>query len=71
MKEYFRGVASQATAILLAAAGAALFTFFQSIVADSGICPAPVISPEATGTVAAAAKAIHSAVTTNWGTMRA
>lgn len=62
-KQYIKGVAVQATAILLAAIGAGLFAFFQSIAATTGVCPAPVSNPAEIGALGAGLKAIHSAIT--------
>jgi hypothetical protein len=67
MKDYFRGVATQATAIILAALGAAAFAFFQSAATSTGICPLPSVSPEEAGATGALFKAIHSAFVMNRG----
>lgn len=61
MKQYLKGVATQATAILLAALGAAAFAFFQSMAASTGVCPAPVSNPAEIGAMGAMFKGIHTA----------
>ena len=71
MKDYFKGVASQATAILLAAAGAAAFAFFQSMAASYGVCPAPAVDPVEVGGMGALFKGIHTALTLNHGILKA
>lgn len=62
MKEYAKGVAAQATAIVLAAAGAALIAFFQSAASQTGICPLPQVTPGEAGALGALFKGIHSAL---------
>jgi len=62
MNNYLKSVATQATAILLAALGAAAFAFFQSMAASSGVCPPPLSSPEDVGVLGATFKAIHTAL---------
>lgn len=69
MKAYFKGVAVQATAIILAALGAAAFTFLQSVAAQSGVCPTPTTSPETAGAIGALFKGIHTALTVKSGTL--
>lgn len=71
MKDYLKGVATQATAILLAAAGAAAFAFFQSMAASYGVCPAPAVDPVEVGGLGALFKSIHTALTMNYGILRA
>lgn len=63
MNEYFKGVATQGTAILLAALAAGAITFFQSLAAQSGVCPAPVASPGQAGVLGAIFKTVHTAFT--------
>lgn len=63
MKSYWKGVAAQTTAILLAAAGAATFTFFQSLAAQTGVCATPEIDIAQAGTLGAIFKAAHTAFT--------
>lgn len=67
MKDYFKGVATQATAIMLAAFGAAAIAFFQSAATSAGICPMPTVSPQEAGVTGALFKAIHSAFVLNRG----
>ena len=69
MKQYMQGVATQATAILLAALGAAAFAFFQSLAATTGVCPSPASDPAQIGALGAAFKGIHSALTMKVGIM--
>lgn len=61
MKEYLKSVGTQATAILIAAAGAAAFTFFQSVASSTGVCPEPAVSVTETGILGGVFKAAHSA----------
>lgn len=65
MNTYWQNVAAQATAILLAALGAAFITFLQTIIAQMGSIDATNVSPETAGALGAAFKATHSALTTN------
>lgn len=65
MKTYFKAVAAQTTGILLAAAGAAVFTFAQSVASQTGVCPTPNVSPVEVGTIGALFKGVHSALTTH------
>lgn len=69
MKDYIKGVATQATAIILAALGAAAFAFFQSAASSAGICPAQTASVEEVGLLGALFKGIHSAILLGRGTM--
>lgn len=68
-KAFFRQIGAQAASILLAAAGAALLTFIQSVATLSGACDVPTASPEQAGTLGAGLKAIHSAFALRRGTM--
>lgn len=61
MKIYLKGVAVQATAILLAGLGAAAIAFFQSVAAQTGACPSPAMGPGSVGALGAAIKGVHSA----------
>ena len=61
MKSYFKGVAAQMTAIILAAAGAAIFTFFQSVATQTGVCEVPTDAVGQAGALGAMIKAGHSA----------
>lgn len=61
MKQYFSSVATQVTAIVLAATGAAAFTFFQSVASQTGVCPAPVDATSQAGVLGALFKGAHSA----------
>lgn len=63
MKQYLKSAATQATAILLAAGAAALFTFFQSLATQTGVCPLPAGSPEQAGALGALFKGAHSIFT--------
>lgn len=63
MKQYLKSVSSQATAIIIAAAGAALITFLQSIVASTGACDPIPVKPEEAGALGAMFKGTHSAFT--------
>lgn len=69
MKEYFKGVASQATAILLAALAAGAFAFFQSMAASYGVCQPPMSDPVEVGGLGALFKGIHTVLTTKHGIM--
>lgn len=71
MKEYWKSVAAQATAIVLAAAGAGAFAFFQSLAASNGLCPEGVSDPKEIGALGAGFKAIHSVITMKHGIMHA
>lgn len=59
---YFKQVAAQITAILLAALAAALFTFVQSVADQSGICTETGLVNGKAPAIAAALKGIHSYV---------
>lgn len=67
---YLKGVATQATAILLAALGAGAIAFFQSLASQAGACPTPTMAPEEAGALGALFKAAHTALTMGHGTMR-
>ena len=69
MKRYIEGVATQATAILLAALGAATFAFFQSMATSTGGCPLPLSNPAEVGAMGALIKGIHSAFIMKSGIM--
>jgi len=69
MKSYLRGVAVQATAIILAALAAAAFSFFQSLAASSGVCPVPVSTTVEVGVLGAVIKSIHTAMSIRHGMM--
>ena len=69
MKQYFKGVATQATAIILAALGAAAFAFFQSMAVSTGVCTPPVTDIAEVGAMGAGFKAIHTALTMKSGIM--
>lgn len=62
MKAYLQSVATQLTAILLAALAAGAIAFFQSVGAQTGICAPPSMSPEEVGALGAIFKTIHSAI---------
>ena len=64
---FSRSVASQVTAILIAALGAAAITFFQSLATASGACPLPVGDPAQAGALGAAIKSAHTAFIMNRG----
>lgn len=66
---FLKSVASQVTAILIAALGAAAITFLQALAAQSGACPMPVTDPTQAGVLGAAIKSAHSAFTMNRGIM--
>jgi len=69
MKEYAKSVATQATAILIAAAGAAAIAFFSSIAGDTGLQCSPETSVEDAGILGAIFKSIHTAFLMTRGTM--
>lgn len=71
MKEYAKGVATQATAILLAALGAAAIAFFQSAANSTGLCPLPAPTVQDAGLLGALIKGVHSAMLMGHGTLRA
>lgn len=60
MKEYFKGVAQQATAILLAALGAALIAFLQSVLGDLQGSGIEKMTPTDTGLLGGVLKFAHS-----------
>lgn len=62
MKTYLKNVAVHITAIILAAAAAAGFTFIQSIASQTGACEASQINAENAGLLGAALKAAHSGI---------
>ena len=62
MKDYLKGIAVQASAIFLAALGAALFAFLQNIAGDLNLCPEPAFNEVETGAVGALFKGVHSAL---------
>lgn len=68
-KTFLRQISAQATSILLAAAGAALLTFIQSVATLSGACDVPTALPEQAGALGAGLKTIHSAFALRRGTM--
>jgi len=59
-QSFLRQIGAQAAAILLAAAGAALLTFVQSVAVLSGACDAPSATLQQAGALGASLKAIHS-----------
>lgn len=68
---FLRGVATQATAILLAALGAGAIAFIQSIAIQTGACVPPAVTPEEAGALGGLFKAVHTALTMGHGTMKA
>ena len=58
------------TAILLAAGGAAAFTFFQSIAAQTGVCATPHVDIAQAGTLGATFKAAHSVIVAGFSKFR-
>ena len=62
MKEYFRAVAVQATSIILAALGAALIAFLQSLLAQHSGGAIPPIQAEEAGVIGAVLKGSHLAL---------
>lgn len=69
MKSYFKGVATQGSAILLAALGAGLIAFFQSAANSTGICEVPPVSPSEAGGLGALFKATHTVLSVKRGIM--
>lgn len=69
MKDYLKGVASQATAILLAAFGAAAIAFLQSAASGAGVCSIENVSPQEAGGLGALLKSVHSALLVGRGTI--
>lgn len=67
---FSKQVGAQITAILLAAGAAAIFTFFQSLASQTGICATPSLDPIETSSLAAFLKTIHSTFLLSSGTMR-
>ena len=61
MKDFFKNIATQAGAIILAALGAAIITFIQSIAIQTGACEAPINQVNEAGFLGAALKGLHSA----------
>lgn len=57
---FIKQVSAQMTAIVLAAAAAAIFTFFQSLAQQSGICEPTLATPGESGLLAAWFKSLHS-----------
>lgn len=62
MNDYLKGVATQATAILLAALGAAAIAFFSSVAGEAGLQCTPHPKPEEAGLLGALFKSMHSAL---------
>lgn len=71
MKDFSKGVATQATAILLAALGAAAISFISSVAGDAGLQCEPVSNPSNAGFLGAMLKGAHTALTFNRATMSA
>lgn len=61
-QSYLRQVAAQGTAIILAAAAAALLAFIQSIGASTGVCGAVEVNPTDAAAAGVFFKSIHSAI---------
>lgn len=62
MNDYLKQVGAQATAIMLAAAGAALLAFFQTAATASGVCEPSQVAPQEAGLLGALFKGVHSAL---------
>lgn len=60
MKSFLKSVATQATAIILAALGAGLFAFIQSIAIQAGACDIPKANIAETSALGAMIKTAHS-----------
>ena len=69
MKDFWKSVGVQATSILLAALGAAAFSFFQSVAVSTGVCPSQVSNPTEVGLMGGIFKGIHSVLTMRHGIM--
>lgn len=69
MKKFLSNVAAQATAIFLAATGAALIAFFQSAAVQTGVCEVATMSPQEAGGLGALFKSVHSALAMRHGMM--
>ncbi len=63
MKQYFKSVATQFTAIALAALGAAAIAFIQSIAVQTGACTTDTITVTEVGVLGGMFKGIHTAIT--------
>ena len=61
MKEYAKSVATQATAILIAAAGAAAIAFLSSVAGEAGLQCTPSTAVQDAGILGGLFKGIHSA----------
>lgn len=68
---YFKQVAVQLTSIILAAVGAALIAYAQSMGATLPACETPATDPQQAGLLGALFKGIHSAFWVSRGTMHA
>lgn len=64
---FIKSVASQVTAIIIAALGAAAIAFLQSLAAQTGACSVPAADPSQAGVIGAMLKSAHSALTMNRG----
>lgn len=69
MREFVKNIATQATGILLAALGAGLIAFLQSVASQTGACPTPSLDVTQTGMLGASLKVIHSAMVLKSGTL--
>ena len=56
---FLRQIAVNLSAIIIAALGAALITFLQSIASQTGVCPIPSGSPVEAASLAALLKTAH------------
>lgn len=69
MKEYFKGVAMQATAILITAVAAAGIAFFQTLLVQGSGIVCPEVAPEQAGVLGAVLKSAHTAFMMKRGIM--
>lgn len=63
MKDFFKQLATQITAIILAALAAAAVSFLQSVAAQTGACPAVATSTTDVAALGAGLKGTHSLFT--------
>ena len=61
MKIFLKGLATQVSAILIAALAAGLIGFIQSVAVQTGSCPIPVDKVADTATMGAIFKSSHTA----------
>lgn len=68
-QSFLRQITAQFLAIVLTAITAALITFIQSLIAQTGVCEIPAPSPADAGVLGAVIKSAHSVLLLKHGTM--